>query len=269
MTIRNTPAGGTPMNAITRLLSPAALALCAGLLLCACGSGPTSYYTTIKRTVVDAKDDVLGTTPTAEPFFKDDETPLTNINYDAADTMMGLFLPAVNKNSPIYYENFTNRARSAFTSAFGSLCAEQVADRLAMRGFRVTAGRPSAQRQQGPNPLLNDSFEPRTPQEKLDKAQAERDMDDPPRACLLTGDYLVAGRVIYITARVTSLADGRIMAAHSWVAPLNRSTRAMLGRVGNRDGMTPNVGTRLRGSPHRIANPTGQPQNYVNRDLVE
>ncbi len=257
------------MNATYRLLPLATLTLCAGLLLCACGSGPTSYYTTMKRTVVDAKDDLLGTTPTAEPFFKDDETPLTNINYDAADTMMGLFSPAVNKNSPIYYQNFTNRANMVMTSTFGSLCAEQVADRLAMRGFRVTAGRPQQTRDQGPNPLLNDNFEPRTPQEKLSKAQAERDMDDPPRACLLSGDYLVAGRVIYVTARVTALADGQVMAAHSWVAPMNRSTRAMLGRISRRDGMTPSVSTSLRGNPHRIANPRGQPQNYVNRDLVK
>ncbi|OIO03656.1 MAG: hypothetical protein AUJ49_04180 [Desulfovibrionaceae bacterium CG1_02_65_16] len=257
------------MNTTSHTLVSATLALLAGLLLCGCGSAPTSYYSTLKRTVVDAKDDVLGTTPTSSAFFNDDDTPLTSINYDAADTMMGMFSPALNKNSPIYYENFTNRVDMNDAAPFGALVAEQVAARLAMRNFRVTAGKPRLIKDEGPNPLLTNDIDPRTPQEKLAKAQAERDMDQPPQACLLSGDYFVAGRVIYITAKVTALAGGQIMAAHSWVAPLNRSTRAMLPRPAGNAGMTPSVRTSLGTSPHRIANPRGQPQVYGDRDLLK
>ena len=34
------------------------------------------------------------------------------------------------------------------------------------------------------------------------------------------------------------------------------------------NGMKPSVRTQLNGNPHKIANPSGQPQNYVERDLV-
>ena len=257
------------MNTRLRTIILATLAFLPGLLLYGCASGPTSYYSTVKRTVVDAKDDVLGTTPTSSAFFNEDETPLTNINYDAADTMMGLFSPALNKNSPIYYENFTNRVDMSDPAPFGPLVAEQVAARLAMRNFRVVEGRPKKiPASQEPDPALNRETKPRTPQEILATEKAERDMDYPPRACLLSGTYLVAGKVVYVNAKIISLDDGQVMAAHSWVVPLNRSTRAMLPRQSGRDGRTPSVSTSLSGSPHRIANPTGQPSVYGGRDLL-
>jgi len=257
------------MNTRLRTTIITALALLAGVLLSGCASGPTSYYSSIKRTVVDAKDDVLGTKPTTGEFFTEDPTPITDLNYDAADTMMGLFSPALNKNSPIYVENFTNRVNMGDQAPFGSLVAEQVAARLAMRSFRITEGMPKKiAQQQGPDPALTREEKPRTPQEILALEKAEKDMDYPPRACLLSGTYLIAGKVIYISAKIATLDDGQVMAAHSWTLPVNRSTRAMLPQLRQGGGMTPSVRTSLYGNPHKIANPTGQPQNYVGRDLV-
>jgi hypothetical protein len=256
------------MNA-TRSTILATAALLAAFLLSACGSGPTTYYTSIKRTLVDAKDDALGTAPTTAPFFTEDTTPLIDINYDAADTMMGLFSPALNKNSPIYVENFTNRVDMNDRSPFGPLVAEQVAARLAMRSFRITEGLPKKPAaQQEPDPALNRDVKPRTPQEILAAEKAERDMDYPPRPCLLSGTYLIAGKFIYISAKIAALDDGQVMAAHSWVVPVNRSTRAMLPQLRENGGMTPSVRTSLGTSPHRIADPNGLTRNYVGRDLV-
>ena len=117
-----------------------ALVLLASAALAGCGSTTTSYYTRIKRTVVDAKDDVLGTRPTTAELFAEDGTPLIDISYDAADDMMGLFMPAMNRKSPIYYDRFTNRIDPADPSPFGRLVSEQVAARLALRSFLVTDG---------------------------------------------------------------------------------------------------------------------------------
>jgi len=256
------------MNTHLRTTAIATLAILAGVLLAGCASSSTSYYSNIKRTVVDAKDDVLGTKPTTGEFFKEDPTPITDLNYDAADTMMGLFLPAMNKNSPIYVENFTNRANMNDQTPFGSLVAEQVAARLAMRSFRITQGMPKKPPAvQTPDPALNREEKPSTPQEIIALEKAEKDMDSPPRPSLLSGTYLIAGKVIYISAKIATLDDGQVMAAHSWTLPVNSSTRAML-MLREHGGMTPSVRTGLSGNPHKIANPTGQPQNYVGRDLV-
>ncbi|MDR3641381.1 MAG: FlgO family outer membrane protein [Humidesulfovibrio sp.] len=252
-----------------RTIALLALAALASVLLSGCASGPTSYYSGIKRTVVDAKDDVLGTRPTTAEFFTEDATPITDINYDAADTMMGLFSPALNKNSPIYVENFTNRMDMGDTSPFGGLVAEQVAARLAMRNFQITEGRPKKPAaMEQPDPALNLGRKPQTPQEILAVEKAERDMDSPPRPCLLSGTYLIAAKVIYISAKIAALDNGQVMAAHSWTLPVNSNTRAMLPQLRQRGGWTPSVRTTLDASPHRIANPSGQPQNYVGRDLI-
>ena len=129
----------TPHRNITALV---ALLLLASALLAGCGSTATSYYSRIKNTVVDAKDDVLGTRPTTAELFPEDNTPLIDINYDAADAMMGMFMPALNKNSPIYVREFTNRVYPGDPSPFGALVSEQVAARLALRSFKVTEGPP-------------------------------------------------------------------------------------------------------------------------------
>jgi hypothetical protein len=245
------------------------LATLASVLLLGCASGPTSYYSSIKRTVVDAKDDVLGTQPTTTEFFTEDTTSITDINYDAADTMMGLFSPALNKNSPIYVEGFTNRANMADTAPFGALVAEQVAARLTLRNFRVTAGRPKKPAApQAPNPALHMENKPETPQEILAVQQAKRDMDLPPRTCLLSGTYLIADKVIFISAKITALDDGQVMAAHTWTLPVNRNTRALLPQLRQHGGLTPSVRTKLIVSPHSIDNPSGQPQSGVAGTLI-
>lgn len=251
---------------------PRALALllaafaAAALLTSGCGSTTTSYYSRIKRTVVDAKDDVLGSRPTTAELFPEDSTPLIDINYDAADDMMGLFMPALNKQSPIYYERFLNRIDPADPSPFGRLVSEQVAARLALRNFMVTDGPASVPAPKVPvvNPPVGDlNKEARALQAKQDDEALH-----PPRPCVLTGSYLIADKVVYISAKITALDNSQVMAAHSWTVPVNRNTRALLPQLKQNGGMKPTVRTSLGASPHAIANPSGQPQNYVTRDLV-
>lgn len=257
----------TQHNAASRLLS--VLVLAAGLLLAGCGSTSTSYYSSIKRTAVDAKDDLLNTRPTAGELFKEDTTPLVDINYDAADVMMGMFMPALNKNSPIFVENFGNRMNVADPSPFGPLVTEQVAARLAMRGFKVTIGpakkpapKPAPEAPDRPEGLALSGADAKAAEKRSWEAQNEA------RPSLMSGSYLIADKVIYISARIVALDDGQVLAAHTWTLPVNRSTRAMLPQLKEGGGMTPSVRTKLSGNPHKIANPSGQPQNYVERDLV-
>jgi len=246
-----------------------ALALLASALLAGCGggSGTTSYYNRIKRTVVDAKDDVMGTRPTTAELFPEDSTPLIDINYDAADDMMGLFMPAMNRKSPIYYERFLNRVDPGDPAPFGRLVSEQVAARLALRNFMVTDGPARIPPTVVPKPVEHDPM-PTTPETRKAEDQRMQDEVSPVRASVLTGSYLIADRVVYVTARITALDNGQVMAAHSWTVPVNRNTRALLPQLKQTGGMKPSVRTQLSASPHDIATPSGQRQNYIERDLV-
>jgi hypothetical protein len=244
-----------------------ALVLLISAVLAGCGSTTTSYYSRIKRTVVDAKDDVLGTRPTTAELFPEDSTPLIDISYDAADDLMGLFMPAMNRKSPIYYERFTNRVDPADPSPFGRLVSDQLAARLALRNFQVTSGPARIPDSQPPKRLEHDPL-PTTLEAR--KAEAERMKDEisPPRPCVMTGSYLIADRVVYVSASITALDNGLVMAAHHWTVPVNRNTRALLPQLKQSGGMKPSVRTSLGTSPHDIATPSGQRNTHVERDLV-
>lgn len=243
------------MNTARPSILAVILLLLAALACGGCGSPGTSYYSSIKRTAVDAKNDLLGTRPTTTELFVEDKTPLADINFDAADMMVGQFLPELNKRSPIFYEPFANRVDPGDPSPFGALVAEQVAARLAQRTFMMTKGQP-------PRPAKPAEGE---------AAPARRSYgSNEPRPCLMTGTYLVTPQIIYVSAQVATLDSGLLLGAHTWTIPVNSNTRAMLPQLRQTPGggMKPAVATRLTGTPHKIANPEGQPQNSVDRDLV-
>lgn len=267
--VNNMFPGQRDMNATIRLRKVCLLALI--LLVSAavsgCGSATTSYYNRIKRTVVDAKDDVLGTRPTTAELFPEDNTPLIDINYDAADDMMGLFVPALNKKSPIYYDRFTNRIDPADPSPFGRLVSEQVAARFATRSFMVTDGPAKIPPTVVKKPVEHDPM-PASPEAREAEYKRTQEEFSPVRPCELTGTYLIADRVVYISARLTALDNGQVMAAHSWTVPVNRNTRSLLPQLKQSGGMKPSVRTSLNYSPHEIANPSGQRDTYIERTLV-
>jgi len=243
------------------LLASAALAGCGG------GSSTTSYYNSIKRTMVNAKDDVLGTRPSKADIVAEDSTRLIDISYDAADDMMGLFVPAMNGRSPIYYDRFINRVDPAEPSPFGRLVSEQLAARLALRNFMVTDGPAKIPPTVVPKPVEHDPL-PSSPEAREAEARRTQEEFSPVRACVLSGSYLIADRVVYVAARITALDNGQVMAAHHWTVPVNRNTRALLPQIKQSGGMKPSVRTSLGSSPHDVANPSGQRMNYVERDLV-
>ncbi len=246
-------------------------ALLAALLLSGCGNPGTSYYSSLKRTAVDAKNDLMGTRPTTGELFQEDNTPLTDISYDAADFMMGTFMSPLNKNSPIYTEPFTNRIDMGDPSPFGALVSEQVAARLALNSYMVTKGAP---RKPAPKAAPSPPDQPEGLALSGEEAKAAEkrswQQQNEARPCLLSGTYLIAGKVIYLSASITALDNGQVLTAHTWTVPVNRTTRAMLPQLRKPSayGMTPSVRTTLSGNPHKIANPSGQPQNYVDRDMV-
>lgn len=243
------------------------LAVLAALLLSGCASPGTSS-SSLNRTAGYVGNTLTGNHPTTGELFPEDDTPLVEINYSAADVMMGTFPEALNKNSPIYYEPFTNRVNLSDPSPFGILISEQVVARLALRHFQVTQGPPRKSAPQTAQPAESPQESALPGDDAKPVAKPPLQPKDEPRPSLLSGTYLIAGNVIYISANITALNDGQVMAAHSWTVPVNRTTRALLPQLKETGGMKPAVRTQLKGNAHKIANPSGQPQNYVDRDLV-
>jgi len=245
------------------------MALLSALLLSGCANTSAPYYYAYRNPIVEARDTLLGTQPTTGELYHDDSTPLTLINYDAADYMMGQFTSPLNKQSPIYLEPFTNRVNVNDPSPFGALISEQISSRLAQRRFMVTLGPPKKSTPPPkPEPAISsEESSPSNPESQTEPREKVKP-EDLPRPCLLSGTYLIADKVIYISSRIVALDDGQVMAAHSWTVPVNRNTRALLPQLKQTGGMKPAVRTQLKGNAHKIANPSGQPQNYVDRDLV-
>jgi len=142
-----------------------------------------------------------------------------------------------------------------------------VAARLALRSFLVTDGPAKIPPTTVPKPVEHDPM-PTTPEARQAEAQRMQDEISPARPCVLSGTYLIADKVVYVSARITALDNGQVMTAHHWTVPVNRNTRALLPQLKQNGGLRPSVRTQLSLSPHEIANPSGQSQNSVERNLV-
>jgi hypothetical protein len=136
-----------------------------------------------------------------------------------------------------------------------------------MRSFMVTDGPAKIPPTVLPKPVDHDPM-PSSPEAREAEYKRTQEEFNPVRPCELTGTYLIADRVVYISARITALDNGQVMAAHSWTVPVNRNTRALLPQLKQNGGMRPSVRTTLNASPYDLTNPSGQRNNYLERDLV-
>ncbi|WP_432737622.1 hypothetical protein [Maridesulfovibrio sp. FT414] len=147
--------------------------------------------------------DYLGKRPTTGSFFKEDETPMVELNYKAGNIIANQLEERLPPGSPITVTMFRMRGSDVQTD-FAKVLTEQVASRIAQEGFAVVA----------------------------DSSQfPTRPMDDglpAPIKCVLAGAYSVGSEQITITAAVSTLRDGEIMGSYDWTVPLNAKTRSLL-----------------------------------------
>ncbi len=147
--------------------------------------------------------DYLGKRPTTGPFFKDDNTPMVELNYNAGDQISNQLEERLPIGSPITVTMFRLRG-STLQTDFAKVLTEQVASRIAQKGFAIVA----------------DSS--RFPMTAIDEDLA------PPQKCVLAGAYSVGKTRIFITAAVTTVEDGEIIGSWDWNVPLNTRTRSLL-----------------------------------------
>lgn len=147
--------------------------------------------------------DYLGKRPTTGPFFKEDNTPMVQLNYNAANQIASQLFDRLPAGSPITVTMFRMRGNDV-QSDFAKIVTEQIASRIAQLGFAVVA---------------DSSKFPTTPDD---------DGNPAPIKCVLAGAYSVGSEKISLTAAVSDLDDGEILGSYDWTVPLNSETRALL-----------------------------------------
>ncbi len=185
-------------------------------------------WTKTKRAVNKA----LDTEPTARPLYDEDDTPIIELNYDAADDIddnLSKYLPA---GSPIYIQKFTELDAPIAKNAFGTIVANQVAARLTQNGHTVASGPPK----------LPEKMEPAIQEEEKGFFEQMSEVEDP-RPAVLTGSYVIGEDVIYVSGKITRLDDGTIAGSHDWTLPINKNTRELLPQLKQRGGLIPTVQT--------------------------
>jgi TolB-like protein len=211
-----------------------ALAALAALLLAAAGC--TASYN---------PENALGMGPFNDPFFpKEDETPIIDTNGGAAEELAQRIKDSLPPHSTIYVAPFVNENTQEPDTLFGRIVAQQFAARLAQLGLPVLDASkeslPVQAGKSGPSGPL------------LDAEGDEIPLDEQaPREARLFGAFAPAENQVYITAQVVDMASNAAVAGVSWTLPSNKNTRELLPAL-KRDGMAPNVHTRLDGSTSRM-----------------
>jgi hypothetical protein len=124
-------------------------------------------------------------------------------SYNAGDQISNQLEERLPIGSPITVTMFRLRG-STLQTDFAKVLTEQVASRIAQKGFAIVA----------------DSS--RFPMTAIDEDLA------PPQKCVLAGAYSVGKTRIFITAAVTTVEDGEIIGSWDWNVPLNTRTRSLL-----------------------------------------
>lgn len=216
------------------------------ILICLLALGCTMRE--VKRNYDSARDWVFDTEPTAKPSHIEDDTPIIELNYEAADKLDSDLWLKFSPESPVYFKAFTNLSDPADPAPFGRVVAEQVAARLAQSDLNVVDGEPRADDYTTPAPKhgtvakTEDSNATMASESEISTKEQLR----PILPSLMTGTYLLGDDVIFVSARITTLRDKQLISAYQWTLPINQNTRMLLPQLlSPQRGMHPTVQTRF------------------------
>lgn len=183
-----------------------------------------------KREYDKAASFVFDVRPSTSEVYEEDDTPIIDLNYEAASELASTMSGNAPLESPVFVERFTNVNDKNDASSFGSIVAEQVAAGLVQDGVNVTAG---AARLPEANPDTGETTTTNFLGEEIVL-----------RPAVLTGNYVLGEDVIYVSATITALRDDAVLSAYHWTLPINDNMRALLPQLNQPTaGLTPSVGT--------------------------
>jgi len=190
------------------------------------------------RTETIPFDYVLDTVPTSKNYHDLEETPVIELNNQAADTLFRYVTEEeLSPNSPVYVKPFINGGNAGDQSIFGHIMSQQIRDRLVQRGVNVTVGAPKP----------TEYFKPQAPPTQPQNAMDEQEKPPlPPRAGVLEGSYVIGKDFIYMNASIIRLDDKVIVSAHNWLIPITENIRWWLPQIQPKDGLMPTVQTQFK-----------------------
>ncbi|MBN2139398.1 MAG: hypothetical protein JW718_00195 [Desulfovibrionaceae bacterium] len=226
------------------------LALAALAVLAAGGCS----WTKTKRGIKNTYNEMFDNKPTASPLYIEDDTPIIELNYEAADELVSDLKSDIPKTSRIYRRPFLNADDPGDKAPLGRVVADQVAAYLAQKDFPVVNGPPPAP---APAPEAKSAEEQAQAQAETQAGGQGEGKEDQglfrpkdtalkkPMDAVLEGSYTVGENVIYVSATVTLIEDGTVVSGYQWTLPINRNTRELLPRLKDPGGLSPSVSTRL------------------------
>lgn len=149
---------------------------------------------------VDAINDYI--VPHKYGFFSGEEVNLLEVNYAAADYIIGQSRSSLKRSTPILIDYLTYSQNPDVTSAFAQMIPEQIGARMAQLGYQVKA-----------NPRNNGLSKP----EKY-------------RHALLTGSYIYSetNLTVTINMRLVDSKTEQIMGAYDYILPVNEEINDLL-----------------------------------------
>lgn len=206
-------------------------------LLCTLLLPGCSVYEATKEGAKSTYNFMFDRDPRSEPAFQEDDTPIIEINHNAADKLFYNVnkhheLPA---NSPIYVRSFTNEDNQEDKAKFGRIVANQVATRLAQHDMLITDG--------APRPLPKTVAVPNAMNNATDDGSwfSSTRKEAPPRPAMLTGTYYIGDTVIYMNSKIIRLDDDAVISSASWTLPINDNVRELLPQLKRPGGIDPAV----------------------------
>jgi TolB-like protein len=129
------------------------------------------------------------------------------LTYGAVDRMLAA-APGIPSDTPLVVATVADVNDLNTSSAFGNLVAELVRARLTQRGMRVTDQR-----------LRTGMRLDRREGELMLSREAPALMRPPQAGAVATGTYAAAGEFVYVSLKLMSATDGRIIAAADYAVP--------------------------------------------------
>ncbi|QTA88749.1 FlgO domain-containing protein [Desulfonema magnum] len=145
-------------------------------------------------------------------------TNLIRSSYKATDVLVDQAVPPLIPQQPILIASFVNIDNLEESSTFGRTISEYVGSRLAQHNYKVVEMK-----------LRKSVFMKKNAGEFLLSRDLKEISIRHNAQAIVVGTYALAKDIVYISARVISLADSTILSSYSYKLNLDRNTRQMLG----------------------------------------
>ncbi|MBT5494630.1 MAG: hypothetical protein HOK54_02695 [Alphaproteobacteria bacterium] len=148
------------------------------------------------------------------------DADLVSHSYQAAENIVTSAHRQIDREKPILVASLVNVSNLRQSSNFGRIVSEQLTSRLAQMGYETRELK------------LRSSFLVLSGTGELVLSRRLKDISQKQSAqAIITGVYAVAKKNVYVTLRLISATDGRVIFAYDYVLPLGPDMIALLAPV--------------------------------------